>query len=70
MYPSNHILKWHIRVQGSHKNWSALTKEAYVIYMSFAKMVFYLKDAHVKIKFDHAPLAHIHIFSDKEWESQ
>ena len=26
------------------------------IYMSFHKMVFYLKDAHVKIRCDHAPL--------------
>ena len=33
--------------QESQKNWSTLTKE--VIYMSFHKMVFYLKDADVKI---------------------
>ena len=30
--------------QGSHKNWSVLKKEAYVIYMSVCKMVLYLKD--------------------------
>ena len=27
--------------------------------MSFCKMVFYLKDAHVKIRFDHAPLCRL-----------
>ena len=42
--------------QGSQKNWSTLTKEAYAIYMSFHKMVFYLKDDHVRIRCDHTPL--------------
>ena len=32
---------------GSQKNRSTLTKEAYAIYMSFGKMVFYLKEAYV-----------------------
>ena len=42
--------------QGSQKNWSTLTKEAYAIYMSFWKMVFYFKYMHVMIWCDHAPL--------------
>ena len=33
--------------QGSQKNWSTLTKEAYGINMFFHKMVFYLKEPHV-----------------------
>ena len=41
--------------QGSQKNWSTLTKEANTIYMSFCKMVFYLKEVHVTVRFDHAP---------------
>ena len=41
--------------QGSQKNWSTLTKEAYVIYMSFHKMVFYLKHVHIMIQYDHMP---------------
>ena len=48
--------------QGSQKNWSTLMKEAYTIYMPFCKMVFYLKDAHVIIWCDHAPL-HKFIYS-------
>ena len=40
----------------SQKNWSALKKEAYAIYMSFCKIIFYLKDAHVKIRCNHTPL--------------
>ena len=39
--------------QGSQKNWSTLTKEAYAMYMSFHKMVFYLKEAHVMVRCDH-----------------
>ena len=41
--------------QGTQRNWIALTKEAYAIYMYFQKMVCYLEDAHVKIRCDHAP---------------
>ena len=42
--------------QGSQKNWSLITKEAYVIYMSFCKVLFYLEEADTIIKWDHAPL--------------
>ena len=42
--------------QGSQNNWNALTKATYVNYMSFHRMVSYLKDGHVKIRCDHAPL--------------
>ena len=31
-------------------------KEAYAIYISFRKMVFYLKDTYVMILYDHSPL--------------
>ena len=48
--------------QSFEKNWSALTKEAYSIYVSFHKMVFYLRDTHVKIRCGHAPL-HKFIYS-------
>ena len=41
--------------QGSQKNWSTLTKEAYAIYMS-CKMVFYLKEANVMVRCNHALL--------------
>ena len=53
--PPNHISRCDT-FQGSQKNWNVLTKEAYEIYMSFCKIVFYLKDAHVKIRCDLAPL--------------
>ena len=43
--------------QGSQKSWSALTKEAYAVYMSFQKMVFYFKTAYVMIWCDDAPLS-------------
>ena len=36
--------------QGSQKNWSTLTKEAYAIYMSFHKTVFYLREAHIMVR--------------------
>ena len=42
--------------QGSQKEWSALTKEVYAIYMSFHKMVFCLKEAYVIVRHDHALL--------------
>ena len=35
--------------QGSQKNWNILMKRVYAIYMSFQKMVFYLKEAHVMV---------------------
>ena len=42
--------------QGSQKKWSVLAKDTYAIYMSFHKIVFYLKDPHVKIGCDHVSL--------------
>ena len=42
--------------RGSQLNWAALTKEAYAIYMSIRRLVFYLSDADVTIKCDHLPL--------------
>ena len=41
--------------QGSQKNWSTLTKEAYAIYISLCKMVFYLKEVHIMVRCDLAP---------------
>ena len=43
--------------QVSQKNWSTLTKEAYVIYMSFCRMVYYLKYGQVMRRGVHAPLS-------------
>ena len=40
----------------SQEKWSSIQKEAYTIYASFKKMVFYLRDAHILIRSDHAPL--------------
>ena len=42
--------------RGSQLNWAALTKEAYAIYMSIRRLVFYLADADVTIRCDHLPL--------------
>ena len=42
--------------QGSKKNCSTLTNDAYAIYMSFCKMVYHLKDTQVMIRCEHAPL--------------
>ena len=42
--------------RGSQLNWAALTKEAYAIYMSIRRLVFYVTDADVTIKCDHLPL--------------
>ena len=42
--------------RGSQLNWAALTKEAYAIYMSIRRLVFYVADADVTIKCDHLPL--------------
>ena len=43
-------------LQSSQKNLSPLTKEANAIYMSYHKIVFYLKDVHVMLRCHHAPL--------------
>ena len=40
----------------SQLNWTALTKEAYVIYMSVKKLRFYLTDAEITLRSDHFPL--------------
>ena len=40
----------------SQEKWSTIKKEAYAIYASFKKMIFYLKDSRVLIRSDHAPL--------------
>ena len=42
--------------RGSQLNWAALTKEAFVIYMSVKKLSFYLTNADVLLKSDHLPL--------------
>ena len=42
--------------RGSQLNWAALTKEAYVIYMSVRRLSFYVTDAEVTIRSDHLPL--------------
>ena len=42
--------------RGSQLNWAALTKEAYVIYMSIRKLSFYLTNTDVLIRSDHLPL--------------
>ena len=42
--------------RGSQLNWAALTKEAYVIYMSVKKLSFYLDSARITVCSDHLPL--------------
>ena len=42
--------------RGSQLNWAALMKEAYAIYMSIRRLIFYVVDADVTIKCDHLPL--------------
>ena len=37
-------------------NWACLTKEAYAIYMSIKKLVYYLEDAEITVRSDHLPL--------------
>ena len=44
--------------RGSQLNWAALTKEAYVIYMSVKKLSFYLTDAEITLQSDHLLLKH------------
>ena len=43
--------------RGSQLNWAALTKEAFAIYMSVKKLLFYLTDAQILLRSDHKPLA-------------
>ena len=42
--------------RGSQNNWACLTMEAYAIYMSIKKLMYYLKDADVTLRSDHLPL--------------
>ena len=42
--------------RGSQINWACLTKEAYAIYMSIKKLVYYLEDADITLRSDHLPL--------------
>ena len=42
--------------RGSQMNWACLTKEAYAIYMSIKKLVYYLEDADITLRSDHLPL--------------
>ena len=42
--------------QGSHLNWAALTKEAYVIHMAVKKLSFYLVDSTITLWSEHLPL--------------
>ena len=42
--------------RGSQLNWAALMKEAFAIYMSIKKLLFYLTDAQILLRSDHKPL--------------
>ena len=42
--------------RGSQINWACLTKEAYAIYMSIKKLMYYLEDADIILRSDHLPL--------------
>ena len=42
--------------RGSQMNWACLTKEAYAIYMSIKKLMYYLEDADITLRSDHLPL--------------
>ena len=42
--------------RGSQLNWGALTKEAFAIYISVKKLLFYLTDAQILLRSDHKPL--------------
>ena len=43
-------------LRGSQLNWAALTKEAFAIYMSVKKLLFYLTDVQILLMSDHKPL--------------
>ena len=45
--------------RGSQLIWTALTKEAFAIYMSVKKLSFYLTDAQILLRSDHKPLGEI-----------
>ena len=52
----HHITSQSGLMHGSQLNWAALTKEAYAIYMSVKKLVYYLEDAQTILRSDHMPL--------------
>ena len=56
--------------RGSQLNWAALTKEAYAIYMSIRRLVFYVADADVTIKCDHLPLKKFSLKANAKLESE
>ena len=41
---------------GSQLNWAAMTKEAYAIYMTVKKSMFYLTGQEITLRSDHLPL--------------
>ena len=43
--------------RGSQLNWACLAKEAYAIYMSIKKLIYYLEDADVILRSDHLPFS-------------
>ena len=45
-----------VLVQGIQLNWSALMKEAYIIYRAVKKLSFYLADATITLQGNHSPL--------------
>ena len=61
-YEDNRVTKYHPvcyvsgLFRGSQLNWTALTKEAYAIYMAVRKLTFYITGHNIKIKSDHLPL--------------
>ena len=42
--------------QGSQLNWAAMVKEAYAIYMTVKKSMFYLTGQEIMLRSDHLPL--------------
>lgn len=52
----HHITSQSGLLHGSQINWAALTKEAFEIYMSVKKLVYYLEDALITLQSDHLPL--------------
>ena len=56
--------------RGSQLNWAALTKEAFAIYMSIKKLLFYLTDAQILLRSDHKPLEKFLLKKYAELKSQ
>ena len=53
LHPITHI---NDTFAGSQNNWATLKKKDYAIYMAFKNVSYYLYDAQISIKCDHAPL--------------